>query len=473
MPIGTKVGAASSGGNIKLKESIGRVVGPARYSSNNLRLGSLSKTAWINRRDYSNQSTDGSSLVQESSPDSFYSYYSSGDGNSSDYQQDGSWNGANIKDNTPATMGEFAGVQNDYWSVGTQLVGQGIPQRYIGFSPASQVSSSYKHAAAARNDFGFGTGLVIVDFTIGTYIRRNGDHLSIYVGATKQGFSGVSTSGGGRTTGEGRSIGALNTVQQLNSTAPFFTPTTPFGNSQPVDYKFHGSTITSETAWYDASSNNTDPASNHKEIYRITDACASDGPTAEPHSGGNGSGEFVTAQMLPPITSINVNTNDFVSQTVSTYYDNGTTKVDDGTTPRNFSSTNTVLGAQIRTAGLMFSGSSIGFESLGIAVPFLITISGSGTPSNAQSISTTGANSGSSSELNNQTYSGGQGVLQENAAGSHSTSDMLRTGYLSQKLIMVGIRADTHQNGNVGSVVPIGGGFNFGDGNFLPPNYGL
>ena len=193
MPIGTKVGAASSGGNIKLKESIGRVVGPARYSSNNLRLGSLSKTAWINRRDYSNQSTDGSSLVQESSPDSFYSYYSSGDGNSSDYQQDGSWNGANIKDNTPATMGEFAGVQNDYWSVGTQLVGQGIPQRYIGFSPASQVSSSYKHAAAARNDFGFGTGLVIVDFTIGTYIRRNGDHLSIYVGATKQGFSGVST----------------------------------------------------------------------------------------------------------------------------------------------------------------------------------------------------------------------------------------------------------------------------------------
>ena len=121
----------------------------------------------------------------------------------------------------------------------------------------------------------------------------------------------------------------------------------------------------------------------------------------------------------------------------------------------------------------MFATSTVGFESLGIKVPFLITISGSGTPSNAQSISTTGANSGSSSELNNQTYSSGQGVLQENAAGSHSTSDMLRTGYLSQKLIMVGIRADTHQNGNVGQVVPIGGGFNFGDGNFLPPNYGL
>ena len=53
------------------------------------------------------------------------------------------------------------------------------------------------------------------------------------------------------------------------------------------------------------------------------------------------------------------------------------------------------------------------------------------------------SNSGSSSTLNNQAYSGGQGVLQDNASGSHSTSDMIRTGYISQKLIMVGIRADS------------------------------
>ena len=35
MPVGTKVGAASSGGNIKLRDSIGKVVGPAEYTSSN------------------------------------------------------------------------------------------------------------------------------------------------------------------------------------------------------------------------------------------------------------------------------------------------------------------------------------------------------------------------------------------------------------------------------------------------------
>ena len=75
MPVGTKVGAASSGGNIKLRDSIGKVVGPAEYTSSNFRLGSLSKGAWINRRDYGNRTTDGSTLVQETSPDNFYSYY--------------------------------------------------------------------------------------------------------------------------------------------------------------------------------------------------------------------------------------------------------------------------------------------------------------------------------------------------------------------------------------------------------------
>ena len=456
MPVGTKVGAASAGGNIKLKDSIGKVVGPAEYTSSDFRLGSLSKTAWINRRDYGNQSSDGSTLVKESSPDNFYSYYSSGDGNASDYQQDGSWSGggpnSGINDNTPAAMGEFAGVQNDFWSVGRTLVGPGIPQRYIGFSPSSAISSTYKHAAAARNDFGAGTSFQ--NYTIGTYCRRNGDHLSIFVGATKNG--NVLSNG---TNGLVRGMGAIGAT--INNQV---IQTTPYGNTQPVDYKLHGSTINSEIAWYDASSNNTDPFTNQKEVYRLENACASDGPTAEPHSGGNGSGQNVSVQVFTPITTINVNNHPALNQTVRRYVDNGSLS--------NFSSdatlmtsTNTVIGAEIRTVGNMTdvgSNADTGFQSLGIVVPFLISIVGVGSV--GPDSDKRGPNSGSSSTLNNQTYSGGQGVLQDNASGSHSTSDMIRTGYISQKLIMVGIRADSDKtsSGTPQTIIP---GFNPGGGN--------
>ena len=373
MPIGTKVGAASAGGNIKLRDSIGKVVGPAEYTSSNFRLGSLSKSAWINRRDYGNRTTDGSTLVQETSPDNFYSYYSSGDGNASDYQQDGSWNGggpnSGINDNTPAAMGEFAGVQNDFWSVGRTLVGPGIPQRYIGFSPAAQISSTYKHAASARNDFG--AGFSFQDYTIGTYCRREGDHLSIFVGATKNGnrLSNV-------TNGLIRGMGAVGA-----SNSNLVIQTVPYGNTQPVDYQLHGSTINSQIAWYDASSNNTDPFTNQKEVYRLENACASDGPTAEPHGGGNGSGENVSVQVFTPITTINVNNHPGLNQTVRRYVDNGSLS--------NFSSdatlmtsTNTVIGAEIRTVGFMSdvgSNADTGFQSLGIVVPFLISIVGVGS----------------------------------------------------------------------------------------------
>ena len=454
MPIGTKVGAASAGGNIKLRDSIGKVVGPAEYTSSDFRLGSLSKSAWINRRDYGNRTTDGSTLVQETSPDNFYSYYSSGDGNASDYQQDGSWNGggpnSGINDNTPAAMGEFAGVQNDFWSVGRTLVGPGIPQRYIGFSPAAQISSTYKHAASARNDFG--AGFSFQDYTIGTYCRREGDHLSIFVGATK---NGQQMSVG--TNGEIRGMGAVGA-----STSNLVIQTVPYGNTQPVDYQLHGSTINSEIAWYDASSNNTDPFTNQKEVYRLENACASDGPTAEPHSGGNGSGENVSVQVFTPITTVNVNNHAGLNQTVRRYVDNGLLS--------NFSSdatlmtsTNTVIGAEIRTVGFMADVGSFadtGFQTLGIVVPFLISIVGVGSV--GPDSDKRGSNSGSSSTLNNQTYSGVQCFLQDNASGSHSTSDMIRTGYISQKLIMVGIRADTHKtsSGTPDTFVP---GFNIGD----------
>ena len=441
MPVGTKVGAASSGGNIKLRDSIGKVVGPAEYTSNNIRLGSLSKSAWINRRDYSNQSSDGSTLVKESSPDNFYSYYSSGDADASDYQQDGSWNGGGpnggINDNTPAGMGEFAGVQNDYFTLGTQLVGPGVPQRYIGFSP---LTSSYKHAAGARNDFG--AGFSFQDYTIGTYLKRNGDHLSIYVAATMNGKNLGSR-------GIGSGAGAI--------TSQVFT--TPYGNTQPIDYNIHGSTANSQSAWFDgtSSSNSTDPYSNHKEIYRIENACASTGPTAEPHSGGNGSGEFVQVRVLPPITTINVNNHPNLNQTVRRYVDNGS--VSDFTAAQNgtlMTSTNTVIGAEIKTVGFMQDGNT-GFQSLGIAVPFLININGVGGAS--PGIFTTGAN------FSNQAYSGGQGVLQDNAAGSHSTSDMIRTGYMPTKLIFVGIRADTDKTSS-GTPQTFIAGFNYFLGNY-------
>ena len=460
MPIGTKVGAASSGGNIKLKDSIGKVVGPTEYivdqsAAGGFRLGSLSKSAWINRRDYLHQDGVGSTLVKESSPDNFYSYYSSGDGNSSDYQQDGSWSGggpnSGINDNTPAAMGEFSGVQNDYWSVGTQLVGRGVPQRYIGFSPATQVSSTYKHAGAARNDFG--AGFSFQDYTIGTYCRRNGDHLSIFVGATVNGETVSRGSDGG--------IRGIGSVGASTNTSQVFT--TPYGNTQPVDYQFHGSSINSQTAWYDASSNNTNPYSNHKEIYRLENACASDGPTAEPHSGGNGSGEFVQVRVLPPITTINVNNHPNLNQTVRRYVDNGSVS--------NFNiaqfygtlmtSTNTAIGAEIRTVGFM-QDINDGFQSLGIAVPFLININGVGNSTLTGGIAGQLDGGGSTG----QSYSSGQGVLQDNAAGSHSTSDMIRTGYLPTKLIFVGIRADTDKTSS-GSPQTFVAGFNYNLGNIF------
>tara|TARA_Y100001937_G_scaffold45320_1_gene63673 strand:- start:34565 stop:35944 length:1380 start_codon:yes stop_codon:yes gene_type:complete len=456
MPVGTKVGAASSGGNIKLRDSIGKVVGPAEYTSSNFRLGSLSKGAWINRRDYGNRTTDGSTLVQETSPDNFYSYYSSGDADASDYQQDGSWNGGGpnggINDNAAAGMGEFAGIQNDYFTVGTQLVGAGVPQRYIGFSP---LTSSYQHAAGARNDFGAGTSFQ--NYTIGTYCRRNGDHLSIFVGATKNG----SLVGTDNTT-PNRGFGSINATTRL---AGVFT--TPYGNTQPVDYNLHGSTANSQIAWYDgdSSSNSTDPFSNQKEIYRLENACSSTGPTAEPHSGGNGTGQQVHVQVLSPITTINVNGHPGCDQLVRRYVDNGTTSFF-SSSETLMTSTNTVIGAEIVTKGFMTDNSGSGFQSLGIVVPFLISINGSGTGVFPSS-SITGTNSGSSSTLNNQTYSGGQGVLQDNnvGGGSHSPSDMIRTGFFSQKLIMVGIRADSDKtsSGSPQTFIP---GFNPGGGNF-------
>ena len=453
MPVGTKVGAASSGGNIKLKDSIGKVVGPAEYTSTNFRLGSLSKTAWINRRDYGNQSSDGSTLVKESSPDSFYSYYSSGDADASDYQQDGSWSGggpnSGINDNTPAGMGEFAGVQNDYFTVGTQLVGAGIPQRYIGFSP---LTGNYKHAASARNDFGAGTSFQ--NYTISAYCRRNGDHLSIFVGATING-NVVGTND----TMPNRGFGALNTTIR-----PASIFTVPYGNTQPVDYNLHASTSNAEIAWYNGGSSETNPYANQKEIYRLENACASDGPTGESHSGGNGSGQNVSVQVFTPLTTVNVNNHPGLNQIVRRYVDNGTTS--------NFSldatlmtSTNTVIGADIQTQGFMTdtgSNAATGFQSLGIVVPFLISIVGVGSV--GPDFDKRGSNSGSSSTLNNQAYSGGQGVLQDNASGSHSTSDMIRTGYISQKLIMVGIRADSDKTSS-GSPTTIQPGFNPGAGN--------
>ena len=188
-------------------------------------------------------------------------------------------------------MGEFAGVQNDYFTVGTQLVGSGVPQRYIGFSP---LTSSYKHAAGARNDFG--AGFSFQDYTIGAYCRRNGDHLSIFVGATVNGESVSRGSDGG--------VRGIGSVGSSTITSQVFT--VPYGNTQPIDYNIHGSSANSETAWFDgtSSSNSTNPYSNHKEIYRLENACASDGPTAEPHSGGNGSGEFVIPSFLAFLSTL-------------------------------------------------------------------------------------------------------------------------------------------------------------------------
>ena len=225
------------------------------------------------------------------------------------------------------------------------------------------------------------------DYTIGTYLRRNGDHISIYVGATVN----------GETLGS-RGIGAIGASPGVTS---IFT--VPYGNTQPIDYNIHGSSANSETAWFDgtSSSNSTNPYSNHKEIYRLENACASTGPTAEPHSGGNGSGEFVTAAVLPPITTINVNNHPNLDQTVRRYYDNGTFSQFGfplaGTSGNPYdavlmTSTNTVIGAEIRTTGFM-QDSNDGFQSLGIAVPFLISIEGVGATNQTSGIGTASGNS--------------------------------------------------------------------------------